>query len=610
MTHRRNRLKLEIYLQMNYFHMKLIRRRQYSSINKQMIGGSYIRPNRTSLLPYSERKKLVQEEHDKIMTKIKESLSKTCPSLPSTSPLFKQFSQRLHACLTFHYMAPLPYMDQIRAKQEREIVKSIRRKSKKGKLILRESDKSGNLYVGQKSVFEQKATEYRQQTGAYEELSSNPLEEILIKVTRLLNDLHMKTKYLSDPITLRPIMNTIHAATTGISHFLDELIRPLFNKHAQPKPIIDGNDLLHRLEQYDRDGYLQPTTRFFTSDITNLYTMLPQNQSLDILEEFLDEYHLENELQGISIEVIRQLAEIIVGGAMGSPFTLTLANIFMWKWENNIICKKLEPNEIYVRFIDDIFFTSNESKTTIEAILQDANKFHPNIKLQANIGLSILFLDLLISNNNGILSSSVYHKSAAEPCVVPFISDHPRHTFANIIQAALLRAIRYSSTLEIFHTEYRTIRLMLLYNGYLSKYIDTHFQEFFAQYLPISSLVPLIYDENQFLIIRNKLFAQPSVKEIQASQEIANIERKQASKRNKFDKTLFLHYTHENRLFPFKRDIHKIYSEAFQGADAANLRLIIGHRNSRNIACELIQKKPYSSFIKLQPAKNSNINQT
>ena len=151
-------------------------------------------------------------------------------------------------------------------------------------------------------------------------------------------------------------MNTIHAATTGISHFLDELIRPLYNKHAIPKPIIDGSDLLRQLEQYARDGYLQPTTLFCTSDITNLYTMLPQDDSLDILEEFLNEYHLEKELQGISVKVIRQLAEIvlketafyyenkyykqIVGGAMGSPFTLTLANIFMWKWENNNICKK------------------------------------------------------------------------------------------------------------------------------------------------------------------------------------------------------------------------------------------------------------------------------
>ncbi|CAF5118067.1 unnamed protein product, partial [Rotaria magnacalcarata] len=51
------------------------------------------------------------------------------------------------------------------------------------------------------------------------------------------------------------------------------------------------------------------------------------------------------------------------------------------------------------------------------------------------------------------------------PCVVPFISDHPRHVFSNIIQAALLRAVRYSSTLDIFEKERRAIRLMLLYNG-------------------------------------------------------------------------------------------------------------------------------------------------
>jgi len=40
MTQRRNRLKQEIYLQMKYFHVKLTRRRQYSSKTKQMIGVS------------------------------------------------------------------------------------------------------------------------------------------------------------------------------------------------------------------------------------------------------------------------------------------------------------------------------------------------------------------------------------------------------------------------------------------------------------------------------------------------------------------------------------------------------------------------------------------
>ena len=67
------------------------------------------------------------------------------------------------------------------------------------------------------------------------------------------------------------------------------------------------------------------------------------------------------------------------------------------------------------------------------------------------------FLDVLITNNNGILSTSVYHKPAAEPYVTPFISDHPRHVFANIIQTSLTRAIRYSSTFQAFDYERRYI---------------------------------------------------------------------------------------------------------------------------------------------------------
>jgi hypothetical protein len=97
--------------------------------------------------------------------------------------------------------------------------------------------------------------------------------------------------------------------------------------------------------------------------------------------------------------------------------------------------------------------------------LDEAHDYHPNIKLTRQIGKTVPFLDVLISNNNGILSTSVYHKPASEPCVVPFLSDHPRHVFSNIIEGALFRAIRYSSTLELFDDERRHIRLMLLYNG-------------------------------------------------------------------------------------------------------------------------------------------------
>ena len=99
-------------------------------------------------------------------------------------------------------------------------------------------------------------------------------------------------------------------------------------------------------------------------------------------------------------------------------------------------------------------------------MLDEANNYHPNIKLVRQIGKSLPFLDVFLENKNGIIATSVYHKEAAEPYIVPFKSDHPRHIFKNIIETALVRAIRYSSTLQTFNQERSFIKLMLLYNGY------------------------------------------------------------------------------------------------------------------------------------------------
>ena len=94
--------------------------------------------------------------------------------------------------------------------------------------------------------------------------------------------------------------------------------------------------------------------------------MLPQEESLKILAEFLH-VHLCEKVNNLTIETIVELARIvlqvnafvynnkfyrqIIGGAMGSAFTLTLANIFMWKWERAIIIPKLACHELYGRFV-------------------------------------------------------------------------------------------------------------------------------------------------------------------------------------------------------------------------------------------------------------------
>ncbi len=88
------------------------------------------------------------------------------------------------------------------------------------------------------------------------------------------------------------------------------------------------------------------------------------------------------------------------------------------------------------RYIDDIFFTSNQSLDVINQMLNKANNSHPNIKLVRQLGTTVSFLNVLLKNQNGVLATSVYHKEAAEPYIVLFKSDHSRQIFKNVVDSA------------------------------------------------------------------------------------------------------------------------------------------------------------------------------
>ncbi|CAF3449156.1 unnamed protein product, partial [Rotaria socialis] len=128
-------------------------------------------------------------------------------------------------------------------------------------------------------------------------------------------------------------------------------------------------------------------------------------------------------------------------------------------------------------------------------LLDDVNTWHPNIKLDYKIGNSLLFLDVQLTNNNDILSTSVYHKPAAEPYVTPFTSDHPRHVFSNIIKTSIERATRYSSTFEAFNHE--------------------------RQYISKSLFLPLIDDEHKYFLMRKQILGQPTPQQSQAAMSAA-----------------------------------------------------------------------------------------
>jgi hypothetical protein len=130
-----------------------------------------------------------------IQKNVTEQLTKYCRRAPPQAML-DRYAELLENRLRLRFMAPLSFADQMRAQREYDLVKSIRRKLRKEKLILRVCDKGGGLHLSTKLDYERKAEEYRQQTNAYVELFYNPLEELLTNVTNALNELKDNKKLL------------------------------------------------------------------------------------------------------------------------------------------------------------------------------------------------------------------------------------------------------------------------------------------------------------------------------------------------------------------------------------------------------------------------------
>ena len=159
----------------------------------------------------------------------------------------------------------------------------------------------------------------------------------------------------------------IKAAATGVSHFLDLLIRPIFDRVAKETTFIDSIHFVRQLENYRDSGRLLPTTSFFTFDVTNLYTMIPRDGAIFALQKFLSKHADNGRIHRMTIDTITKLVRLVLdtnyflyenkyyqqirGGAMGSPFTMTLANIYMLEWEQALIEHQKTHNEIYGRYV-------------------------------------------------------------------------------------------------------------------------------------------------------------------------------------------------------------------------------------------------------------------
>ena len=218
-----------------------------------------------------------------------------------------------------------------------------------------------------------------------------------------------------------------------------------------------------------------------------------------------------------------------------------------------------------------------------------AEKKDDNIRITRSIGSTLEFLDVLIENCHGQLRTSVFHKPAAEPYILPFSSDHPRHVHRGAIKGRLLQAARLTSHVEDFDKERLHIEFILLLNGYPPKFISYHFQKFSRQN-NIGSFMDQL-DQISYDKLHQRLLVQPTCREKQ--QQSTDFSRTQRQISKKIE--IYVHYTFESGpMLLFKQKLMNLWKQHFLNNNPSmnSIHLKIGTKCNRSMNRLLVNKKP------------------
>ncbi|CAF1365955.1 unnamed protein product [Rotaria sordida] len=365
-------------------------------------------------------------------------------------------------------------------------------------------------------------------------------------------------------IPLRPIISGLKHPTIKISKFLDELLRPLFDKMASETTVTSGFELVKQLQKWSKVNIRQETL-FCTIDVADLYTMVPQTEGVLSLKKMLDHLKLK-QVGGLKIETIIRLSRFVMQRAMSSPLTLTVANCYMFFYEQQIIRQINNSGGLYFRYIDDIFIIINWPAGHLFKQINRWNHFDENIKLSENIGSIADFLDLHIENQDGQLFTIIFQKPSYEPYYLPFNSIHPLHMKKNIIFTIFLHIIRYCSTFQVYLNEHETLCIALLLNKYPNRIIDEQFDHVLLKFNIDQPLNFNIYN-----LIRQKIIETPIKEKVSVD----------------YAKIMFVHLTYCSSMKTFPNKFYALWIKYFGESPINEVLPILGTRNVKNLQRQL-----------------------
>ena len=246
--------------------------------------------------------------------------------------------------------------------------------------------------------------------------------------------------------------------------FLDSILTPVSITYCGCEYIKDTPAFLNKLSVNEPE-LCAPGVSLFTLDVKALYPSinldklpLAVESALDAVTDFTPErksFLIELAKFSINNGVTHYRSnwfKSLLGISTGASDSVSLANIYM-KW---VLLQFFSKYPLYkrfivslVRFIDDLFGGWTGTNRNFANFINTFNSFGKEFGInfdKEQIGDTVNFLDVLVSNVTGVIVTDLYCKPTDAHRYLHRKSFHPKHTFSGIPFSQMRRAVVICST--------------------------------------------------------------------------------------------------------------------------------------------------------------------
>uniref|UniRef100_A0A8C5N1S5 Reverse transcriptase domain-containing protein n=1 Tax=Leptobrachium leishanense TaxID=445787 RepID=A0A8C5N1S5_9ANUR len=394
--------------------------------------------------------------------------------------------------------------------------KSLKELESDKSLIIKQSDKGGNVVLMSIDFYERMIYNILDDTDTYARLPKDPT----IHFSRQLKDLIClsfeqslitKSQYeflLPSSPTIatfygipkthknineppgRPIVSGNDCLTQNASIFLDKILRKYVVK--LPSYLRDTKQALQILKGIS----INKDTLLCSLDVESLYSSIPHDLGLKHIRLFLER---DDSLNGPFIEFLVKLTSFVLthnyflfkgqyfhqlrGTAMGSSMAPSYANLYLGIWEENCkindkLLSYIDKIELWLRYIDDVLLLWKGSEEEFLQFVSLLNDNVYNLKFTFEIQKdSISFLDIKISKTDGgTLSTTLYKKATATNSLLHWQSFHPLPLKRGIPVGQYLRLRRICSSDDEFLIKAKKLK-DFREKGYPNRHLKRAFQQ-------------------------------------------------------------------------------------------------------------------------------------